>query len=122
MSMPKAAEELKPLVAFLERELVSWPQVTAKSMFGMVTFYRGKTIFAALPRTRALGAANAIMCKLPGDIKRSGGKKPGRDPRSPGKGWKTVEIASTGEVADGVGIREALRWLERAYQQARAKK
>jgi hypothetical protein len=116
MPMPKAAEELKPAVAFLERELGSWPQVTAKSMFGMVTFYRGKKIFAALPHTRALGATNAIMCKLPAD-QQAGDKK-----RSPGKGWKTIEIASIGDVPDGVGIREALGWLERAYQQARAKK
>ena len=117
--MPKAAEELKPVVAFLERELASWPQVTAKSMFGMVTFYRGKKIFAALPRTRALGAANAIMCKLPADIK-SDGKKPGRKSSRPGKGWKTIEVAPPS--GSGSDIREALNSLERAYQQARAKK
>lgn len=109
--MHKVAEELKPAVAFLERELASWPQVTAKPMFGMLAFYRGKKIFAALPRTRALGSENAIICKLPAD-KVTGAKKSS----NPGKGWKPVEITSSSD------IREALRWLGRAYEQARAKK
>ena len=104
--MHKLAEELKPAVAFLERELLSWPQVTTKPMFGMLAFYRGKKIFAAVPRTRALGAENAIICKLPRD----------RQAGSPGKGWKTLAIAPS------LDVREVLRWLERAYAQARAKK
>jgi len=111
MVMPKVAEELKPAVAFLERELASWPRVTSKPMFGMLAFYRGKNIFAALPRTRALGAANAIICKLPAD-KMAGAKKAG----APGKGWKPIEISPETGNAD---IREALRWLERAYRQAK---
>jgi len=108
--MYKVAEELKPAVAFLERELASWPQVSSKPMFGMLAFYRGKNIFAALPKTRALGASNAIICKLPADkLKGTAG---------PGKGWKPVEISRETGSAD---VREALRWLERAYQQAKSR-
>jgi hypothetical protein len=104
--MHVVAEELKPALAFLERELASWPQVTAKPMFGMVGYYRGKRIFAALPRTRAIGTSNAILCKLPRD----------QTPGQPGRGWKTVEILSSAD------LREALRWLHRAHQQAGIKK
>ncbi len=112
------------MVAFLERELASWPRVTAKPMFGMLAFYRGKQIFAALPRTRALGAENAILCKLPAgsrsEGRQAGGKKSGsRKSSNPGKGWKTIEIGSSSHGSD---IREALGWLERAYEQARARK
>ncbi len=104
--LPKVAEEIKPAIAFLERELSSWPQVAAKPMFGMLAFYRGKQIFAALPRTRALGSSTAIICKLPKD----------KTPGTPGKGWKTIEIVSDGD------LREALQILNRSYQQAGAKK
>jgi hypothetical protein len=33
--------------------------VTSKPMFGMAAFYRGKHVFAALPRTRAAGTDRA---------------------------------------------------------------
>ncbi len=104
--MPKVADELKPALAFLERELNSWPQVTIRPMFGMLAFYRGKRIFAALPRTRALGSSTGIICKLPSD----------KDPAKPGKGWKTVDIVNDAD------LREALRILNRSYQQAGGKK
>ena len=104
--LPKMAEEVRPAVAFLERELGSWPQVVAKPMFGMLAFYRGRQIFAALPRTRALESPTAIACKLPKD----------RAPGTPGKGWKTIEIVSDAD------LRAALRLLGRSYQQAVAKK
>jgi hypothetical protein len=104
--LPKVADEVKPALTFLERELSSWPLVTMRPMFGMLAFYRGKRIFAALPRTRALGSSTAIICKLPSD----------KDPAKPGKGWKTVDILSDAD------LREALRILNRAYQQAAGKK
>jgi len=91
------------MVAFLERELASWPQVSTKPMFGMLAFYRGKRIFAALPRTRALGADNALIYKLPTG--------------AAGAGWNTVELTQ-----DTAGMKDALRCLERAYRQARKKK
>ena len=105
-AMPKVADEVKPALAFLERELSSWPQVTMRPMFGMLGFYRGKRIFAALPRTRAIGSSTAIICKLPSD----------KDPGVPGKGWKTIDIVSDAD------LREALHILNRSYQQAGGKK
>jgi hypothetical protein len=105
-TMPKVAEEVKPALAFLERELNSWPQVTMRPMFGMLAFYRGKRIFAALPRTRAIGSSTAIICKLPSE----------KDPGTPGKGWKTIDIVSDSD------LRGALQSLNRSYVQAGGKK
>ncbi len=91
--------------ARLEDELSTWPQVHTKPMFGMMAFYRGKNIFAAVPRSRAAGTETSLLIKLPGvrddRLRRSSG---------PGAGWVSLEID-----ADSAG---ALRWLERAYERA----
>jgi hypothetical protein len=101
-SMHPVAEELKLALAFLERELPSWPQVTIKPMFGMFGVYRGKRIFAALPRSSAVGSANSILVKLPNE-KAEGVR---------GKGWKRMEIFSSAD------LRETLGALHRAHEQA----
>ena len=74
--MPKATKKragppLKPISdqmrewsAMLEGEVLTWPNVTAKKMFGMNSLYRGKRIFAALPLTRALIAEDTLIFKL----------------------------------------------------------
>jgi hypothetical protein len=43
------SEEARRWSALLESELLSWPGVIAKRMFGFRALYRGKRIFAALP-------------------------------------------------------------------------
>jgi predicted DNA-binding protein (MmcQ/YjbR family) len=59
-----ASEELKSLVAAIEREVSSWPQVSLKPMFGMIAIYRGKTIFGLLPKTRSLYSADSVWMKF----------------------------------------------------------
>lgn len=76
-------------------------------MFGMLALYRGKTIFAALPRTRAAHTPSSLLIKLPGV---RGARVRGAS--GPGAGWVTFEMASEADIA------EALGWLERAYRQA----
>ena len=77
-------------------------------MFGMLALYRGKKIFAALPRTRAAETEFSLLIKLPGvDHPRL------RHASGPGAGWTTFEMNSESDIA------EALRWLERAYQNAK---
>src|SRR4051794_40686985 len=44
----------------LAAELVDWPQVTQKSFFGFTALYRGKKMFALLPRTRSIFKSNAV--------------------------------------------------------------
>lgn len=102
----KTSEGLKPYLAFFERELLSWPQVTAQPMFGLTAYYRNRQIFAALPRTRALDSPDSVCYKLPSE------KAPG----APGKGWKSIEIFSDAD------LRAALRAFERAYRAAAPKK
>jgi hypothetical protein len=108
---------MKQWSALLGAELEGWPGVTTKPMFGFVSFYRGREIFAALPKTRAMNSANAILFKLrrasPRDL-----AKLRRDPRAQvsGKGmagWQSLEVGSTAD------LKHALGWLDRAYGAAR---
>lgn len=90
-------------------ELATWPRVTTKPMFGMLAYYRGPSIFAALPRTRTVETPNSFMYKLPG----SG--RAGKKPVGPGADWQTFAIRSAND------LRAALRLLERAYEAAKSR-
>src|SRR5205807_9551306 len=48
------SDEMRHLSARLADELVKWPEVTARTMFGFRAFYRGALIFALLPEKRTL--------------------------------------------------------------------
>lgn len=100
----KIDTEMQRWCALLEQELLQWPEVSAKPMFGMIGFYHGKSIFAAIPRTRAAESARSLLIKLPGlndkRLKRS----------DPGSGWVAFELESAKDIT------EALTWLERAYE------
>ena len=93
----------------LGEELVTWPRVSTKPMFGMMAYYRGPSIFAALPRTRTVETSNSFMYKLPGAV------PAGKKSVGPGAGWQTFALASSAD------LRAALRVLERAYEAAGAK-
>ena len=58
------SEEMRRWSALLESELLSWPGVIAKRMFGFRALYRGKRIFAALPNSRGFGPDAAILLKF----------------------------------------------------------
>jgi hypothetical protein len=62
--LPPVSEEMKAWSAALEAELAEWPRVSARAMFGFKALYRGKRIFAVLPRTRGTGTANSLAFKL----------------------------------------------------------
>ena len=102
----KIDDEMRRWCALLEQEVSAWPDVSAKPMFGMIGFYHRETIFAAIPRTRAMNTARSVLIKLSGvrdkRLKRTSG---------PGAAWMTFELQSPND------INEALRWLERAYEQ-----
>src|SRR3954462_8254528 len=63
--MPRVSDEVRVFSEFLLNELLSWPNVTAKPMFGLRGLYRGPSIFAALPSTRALNTSCSVSFKLP---------------------------------------------------------
>lgn len=57
------SEEMRRICALLEAELLPWPGVAARAMFGLRAFYRGAVIFALLPNKRALESPNAMAYK-----------------------------------------------------------
>ena len=93
--------------AALGDEIAAWPRVTSRPMFGLMAYYRGKKIFAALPRTRAVGNPWSLIVKLPRG--RNDRLKAGA---GPGAGWVSFEMTGDQDLP------EALRLLERAYRLA----
>jgi len=105
--MPRTSEEMRRLAVLLGQELASWPQVNMRPMFGMEAYYRSSKIFAALPRTRAMGTRDSIAFRLPKG-------SPDRHVQSVHEGiWKTFELNSSAD------LNQALRFLEMAYRQAK---
>jgi hypothetical protein len=116
VQLPRISDETRLLSAHLEQELMSWPDVSAKPMFGMVALYRGQRIFAALPRTRAMETACSVSFKLPRPS-RTMKDELARDSRvvraeRSMENWISFEVRSPRDVTD------ALEWFGRAYRQA----
>jgi hypothetical protein len=97
--------EMQRWCALLEQELLAWPEVSAKPMFGMIGFYCGKNIFATIPRTKAAESPRSILIKLPAVKHRRLKSASGPD-----SAWAAFELESLNDIP------EALRWLEQAYQ------
>jgi len=113
------SEEMKQFSAMLGRELNDWPHVTSRPMFGLLSFYRGRKIFAALPVTRGVKTSNSLLFKIepmPRDLRRRAGADPRIDAESeqPGARWLTFEVNSSAD------LRDALWWLNHAYEAAKA--
>ena len=114
--MPHIAEEMKAWSTALEAEVGDWPRVTRKPMFGLMAFYRGKHIFAILPRTRALGSASSLAFKLEKATPRILATIE-REPRiqttiMKARRWYLFELSADSD------LREALAWLRQAYEAA----
>ena len=110
--------EMQHWSALLEDELKSWPRVTAKRLFSFRSFYRGKTIFAALPRSRSFNSATSIIFKFnpmpPALIKRAqADARVDFNTRISGTGWLSFELKSEAD------LRDALWWLNHAYESAK---
>src|SRR5258708_33540550 len=91
------SEEMRRWSALLESELLSWPGVVAKRMFGFRALYRGNRIFAALPHSRGFGPDASILLKFdPTPLALS--KRAESDPRlkgnTPGNGWFSFALNS----------------------------
>jgi hypothetical protein len=122
-AMPKffvVDEEMKHRASLLEGELRQWPEVKSKPMFGMAAFFRKNLIFAAVPKTRTLHSPQSITMKfdsMPIALceKLSAEPRLTRDAPGPGAGWHAFELGSTED------IRDALWWLNQAYELAAAR-
>lgn len=110
------SEEARRWSALLESELLSWPGVAAKRMFGFRALYRGKRIFAALPRSRGFGPDASILLKMktmsPALLQRA--KSDNRIAmNTPGNGWFSFTLNSDTDLHD------ALEWLNHSYESAK---
>jgi len=113
--LTRVSEEMKRLAELLEAEMLAWPNVTSRPMFGLNGIYRGSNIFAVLPRTRAMDVPDSIAFRL---LKR---------PRNIIDELRNDEriVASTSEakwisfaMESDSEIHAALKWLALAYRQA----
>lgn len=113
--LPKVSEEMKRIAALLESEVLGWRGVTARPMFGMTGLYRDKSIFAALPRTRALEAPDSISFRFARRSARITARirddERISDSRPEAK-WISFSIHSEDDIHD------ALNWLSVAYREA----
>jgi hypothetical protein len=114
--MPRATDEVRVISEFLLTELLGWPQVTAKPMFGLRAVYRGKAIFAALPATRALNTSCSVSFKLPTKTPATLKLLEGDDCIVTSElkmaNWFSFEVRSDRDIPDAIG------WFARAYEQA----
>ena len=104
----KIGAEMQRWCALLEEELSTWPEVSSRPMFGMIGYYRGRTIFAAIPRTHAAGDSYSVLIKLP-ESKRHQLTTPRG---GPGAGWVTFELHEEGDIT------AVIVQLGRAYEVA----
>jgi len=112
--------EMQHWSALLEEEIKTWPDVTAKRLFSFRSFYRGKNIFAALPRSRSFNSATSIIFKFnpmpPALMKRAqADARINFDTAISGTGWLSFELKSEAD------LRDALWWLNQAHESAKGR-
>jgi hypothetical protein len=87
-------------------------------MFGMLGYYRGARIFGALPVTRGIKTPNSFIFRItpmPPDLVRRAENEPriNLESRIPSAKWYAFEVSSTED------FRDALWWLNQAYEHAK---
>ena len=100
----------------LESELLTWPGVIVKRMFGFRALYRRKRIFAALPNTRGFTPEASILIKfdpMPPALLNRAKSDLRVHTNSPGKGWFSFTLTSDTDLHD------ALDWLSHSYKAAK---
>jgi hypothetical protein len=113
---PAVSEEMKAWSAALGAEIAGWPSVRSRPMFGFTALYRGKRIFAILPRTRGMETPNSLAFKLeeagPRVLARLRRESRIQTTVMKASRWFVFELSSDGDMKD------ALDWLGRAYEAA----
>jgi len=111
------SEEMKQWSAFLESELKSWPNISTRSMFGFLFFYRRGVPFAAVPRTRGFDSPSSLIFKfnsMPPALQKRAQADSRMDAsmKASSKGWFSFELSTETD------LRDALFWLNQAYEAA----
>ncbi len=99
--LPHVSDEMRHLYMLLSEEILRWPGVNVRPMFGMRAFYRANIVFAMLPEERALGSPQAIAYKVATSAKKKDGKK-----------WRLLELTSVQELGAALAV------LDEAYRKA----
>jgi hypothetical protein len=115
IKFPAISEEMKQWSAMLQAELSTWPDIAPKPAFGFLFFYRGKKVFAGLPRTRGFDSPSCLIFKfdpMPKFLQRRAQSDPRLDAsmKESSKGWFSFELSSEED------LRDALFWLNHAYE------
>jgi hypothetical protein len=108
---------MKEWSGLLAGELSSWPSVTSRPMFGMTVFYRKGVIFAALPVTRAF----ATPCSIGFKLYRKTQQTLKRLVADPHISYREDAEWISREIENENDLKNALNWLELAYQTSRTK-
>jgi|HubBroStandDraft_1064217.scaffolds.fasta_scaffold219959_3 hypothetical protein len=95
------SDEMAHRCSLLAGELLRWPEVSARPMFGLQAFYRGGVVFAMLPGKRALENPEAFAYKFANNSGKREGEK-----------WRLFELK------DEQHIDRSLALLDQAYRQA----
>jgi hypothetical protein len=119
--LPPISEEMKQWSAMLQAELSNWPSVTSRPMFGLLSFYRGPKIFAALPVTRGLNSPNGLIFKIqpmPAHLLQRAQEEPriNTETQLRTAKWFSFDLNSPDD------LRDALWWLNQAYEHANKRK
>src|ERR1700682_2751786 len=96
-----ASEEMGRISTLLSQELLRWPGVSVRPMFGLRAFYRDAVVFAMLPDKRAMERPGAMGYKLPGRAQNREGEK-----------WRLFELKTERDID------QALILLGKAYTHA----
>jgi len=109
LRLPHISEEMRHLCVLLGEEVVRWPGVNVRPMFGMRAFYRANNVFAMLPEKRALENPHAISYKVATGTKKKEGKK-----------WKFFELTTAKELGTALAVLdEAYRKVGRPHRKNR---
>jgi hypothetical protein len=119
-----ASEELRAISSALAAEMIGWPGVTSRAMFGGILLYRDKLPFALLPRTRKMMEKDGLWLKfhsispalrrqLDAEIRIVDPVTPHTTKDASGPRWVGLVVGGTDDV------HLALRWLGEAYTAAR---
>lgn len=104
-TFPKISDDMKRRSVLVADEMRQWPEIRIGSMFGMISIYRGKAIFALLPDKRGLEFPDAIAIK-----RNDGAKIPGKTEKHK---WQSIVIENDHDLS------AALKHLEDAYRRAK---
>jgi hypothetical protein len=106
--LPHISEEMRHLCVLLGEEILRWPGVSARPMFGMRAFYRANIVFAMLPEKRALESADAFAYKVATGAKKKEGKK-----------WRLLKLTNAQELGAALAVLgEAYRKAGRPYRKS----